>query len=90
MNTLGVAQYRAGDYKAARETLTQSIAKRGRPDASDEFFLAMTFWKLGDREQARRFLQEGVKLMKATQPPDRLLPRFQAEAEALFREPGLH
>ena len=40
-NTLGVAHYRAGDWKAALEALEKSMKLRNGGDSSDWFFLAM-------------------------------------------------
>src|SRR5262249_15890334 len=43
-NTLGVAHYRAGDWKAAVETLEKSMSLRQGGDSFDWFFLAMAHW----------------------------------------------
>jgi eukaryotic-like serine/threonine-protein kinase len=61
LNTLGVAQYRAGNYEKALETLTRSeklnaTAERG-PLPEDLAFLAMTQQQLGQKEQAKASLQ---------------------------------
>ena len=50
-NTLGVANYRAGQWKAAVEALEKSLQLQ-RDNAWDLFFLAMAHWQLGDREAA--------------------------------------
>jgi uncharacterized protein HemY len=62
-NTLGVACYRAGDWRAATTALEKSMAlyTDTSPDLTDWFFLAMANWQLGDRAQARTWH------MKATQ-----------------------
>lgn len=51
--TLGLAQYRAGDYRVARATLERSIEVRKGGDAYDGFALAMALGRLGEREAAR-------------------------------------
>src|SRR5262249_49351869 len=60
-NTFGVAQYRAGGWKAAIEALekSQSLA----PDkqlAFDGFFLAMAHWQTGQKDMARRWFGRAV------------------------------
>ena len=54
-NTLGVAQYRAGDWPAAIEALTKSMELRKGGDGFDWFFLAMAHWKLDHKEEARQW-----------------------------------
>src|SRR5262249_21231244 len=49
-NTLGVASYRAGDWKAAISSLEKSMKLRKGGTSFDWFFLAMAHWQLGDKE----------------------------------------
>lgn len=49
---MGVAQYRAGDWKPARESLEKAMSLRNGGDCADWFFLAMVHWKLGDKVEA--------------------------------------
>jgi serine/threonine protein kinase len=67
-NTLGVAQYRTGDYAQATETLRKSmeIGKGGEP--CDWFFMAMIEWQRGDKAQARSWYEKGDRWMQ-TKPP---------------------
>jgi serine/threonine protein kinase/tetratricopeptide (TPR) repeat protein len=83
-NTLGVAQYRAGDPKAAVAALQKSMQLRGGGDATDWFFLAMACWKLNDPEQARSWYQKAVRWMDQYQVKDEELRGFRAEAAALL------
>ncbi len=83
-NTLGVAQYATGDYKAAIGTLEKSMQLRKGGDSSDWFFLAMAHWQIGDKEQARKWYDQAVKWMKKNNPNDDELGRFRTEAAALL------
>ena len=83
-NTLGVAHYRAGDWKAAVEALEKSMALRSGGDGFDWFFLAMAHWQLGDKPQARSWFNRAVPRMEKMQPKDEELVRIRAEAAALL------
>jgi tetratricopeptide (TPR) repeat protein len=65
-NTLGVAQYRCGNYERALQTLEESnkrnTATKKHPDPADLAFLAMTFHRLGQKQKA----QEMLALLRAT------------------------
>ena len=53
----------------------------------DDFFLAMAYWQLGDKEQARKWYGQAVAWMKKNRPQDEELCRFRAEAAVLL---GIH
>jgi serine/threonine protein kinase/WD40 repeat protein/Flp pilus assembly protein TadD len=82
-NTLGVAQYRAGDWRGAIKTLEQAIALHGRT-SHDEFFLAMARWQLGERDEALRLYDRAIEWMQKNRPNDEELRRFRAEAAAML------
>jgi hypothetical protein len=90
LNTLGVAQYRAGQYAESVATLEKSLAAgKGESDAFDLFFLAMARFKLGQIDRARADFGRAVKWRRdhpnLTQPGwDEELDAFQAEARALL------
>jgi tetratricopeptide (TPR) repeat protein len=85
MNTLGVAHYRAGDWKAAIAALKKSVELDQRPATSfNAFFLAMAHWQIGEKEQARSWYDQGVHWMQKNAPNDEELRRFRAEAEELL------
>jgi tetratricopeptide (TPR) repeat protein len=87
-NTLGVACYRAGDFRGAIEALWKSMALRSGGDGYDWFFLAMAHWQLGDKKQAREWYEKGAKGMQTMRPEQYDLPGFKAEADVLLRING--
>ena len=58
LNTLGMAQYRAGRYRQALDTLTRSRTLNGGRQPADLAFLAMTQQRLGLSEPARHTLAQ--------------------------------
>jgi serine/threonine protein kinase/tetratricopeptide (TPR) repeat protein len=85
LNTLGVALYRAGDWKAAIEALEKAEALA--PDkelAYDGLFLAMAHWQLGHADEARTWYDRSVAWMEQRDPKNEELVRFRAEAAALL------
>jgi serine/threonine protein kinase/Tfp pilus assembly protein PilF len=87
-NTLGVAQYRAGDWPAAVAALEKSMQLRQGGDASDWFFLAMAHWQAGAKGKARPWYDRAVRWMEEHQSKDEELGRFRAEAATLLGLPG--
>ncbi len=83
-NTLGVAHYRAGDWKQAVEPLTKSMELGKGGDGNDWYILAMAHWQLGDKTQARSWYDKAVPWMEKNQPKNEELVRFRAEAAALL------
>jgi WD40 repeat protein/predicted Ser/Thr protein kinase len=86
LNTLGVAQYRAGRYREALATLTESerlnALKYGASHPDDLAFLAMTQHQLGKTEEAQATL---ARLRQIAQGP-----RWSSheQAQASLREAG--
>ena len=68
LNTLGVAQYRVGQFREALATLTESdrltSAKAGGSIVADLAFLAMSRHQLGEKDQARADLGRLREKMK--------------------------
>jgi superkiller protein 3 len=83
-NTLGVAQYRAGDLKAAVVALEKSMELRHGGDSNDWFWLAMARIRLGEEAKARESYDRAVQWMDTNQPNDEVLSRLRDEASELL------
>jgi hypothetical protein len=93
LNTLGLAQYRVGDFAEAKGTLARSLALqgdlRGRESPVNLAFLAMTCHQLGEREEALDYLQRLRKCMSDSKFGIYLENRMiRKEAEELIASPG--
>jgi tetratricopeptide (TPR) repeat protein/tRNA A-37 threonylcarbamoyl transferase component Bud32 len=82
LTTLGVACYRTGDWKSAREALEQSLELR-RNHPFNWLPLAMTCWQLGDRDEARTWYDKAVQWRKKRKPNE-VIQGFFEEAEKLL------
>jgi serine/threonine protein kinase/tetratricopeptide (TPR) repeat protein len=60
-STLGMAHYRAGNYPAALAALEKASQLRSESDRCSFFFLAMTHWQLGHKEEAIRWYERAVR-----------------------------
>jgi serine/threonine protein kinase/WD40 repeat protein len=93
LNTLGVAQYRAGQHAEAIATLEKSLAAgKGQTDGFDLFFLAMARYRLGQVVQAGADFDRAMKWKRDHPNPSQPgwaeeLDSFQAEARALLDGP---
>jgi uncharacterized protein HemY len=82
--TLGLVQYRAGDWKAAATALEKSMTLGQSDVAFLSFHLAQAHWRLGDKEQARRWYDRAVRQMDKKMSNDEGLRRLRAEAAELL------
>jgi serine/threonine protein kinase len=87
-NTLGVAQYRAGQWREAITSLEKAMEPRKGGDSGDWLFLAMAHWRLGEKEEARRWYNKADKELKKFEYPRVEEGRWLAEAAALLRVKG--
>ncbi len=83
-STLAAAYYRSGEWKAAIAALEKSMELRKGGDSTEWFFLAMTHWRMGNKEEARKRYDQAVQWMDKNQPTDEELRRFRAEAAELL------
>jgi tetratricopeptide (TPR) repeat protein len=89
-NTLGLAHYRNGNWREAVAALEKSMRLGSGGDSFDRFFLAMAHWKLGDKEQARKWYSLAIQWMENNEQHSRTeelrqdLARFHAEAATLL------
>jgi serine/threonine protein kinase/tetratricopeptide (TPR) repeat protein len=86
---LGVAQYRNGDYKAAIAALERLMELRKGGVWGGGFFLAMSHWQLGNKDEARRCYEKEVEKMGEPAGPgdttsDEERNRIRAEAAELL------
>ncbi|MGE0697196.1 MAG: protein kinase [Pirellulales bacterium] len=84
-NTLGVAQYRAGQWEESIASLTK--AEELAPDKHSGFnwfFQAMSNWQLDQKDEARTWYDKSVEWMEKNQPKNEELLRFRAEAKQLL------
>jgi serine/threonine protein kinase/WD40 repeat protein len=92
LNTLGVAEYRAGRYAEAIATLERSLAVNGGQfEGFDLLFLAMSHHRRGHRDEARNYFHravtwlKGPKNLSAQQAQE--LADFRSEAEEVLARP---
>src|SRR5262249_1398202 len=89
-DTLGAAQYRAGHYRQAVETLLPNLqTSDDRALARNLYFLAMSHQQLGETAMARTYFEWAARWSRihkdlySTHADE--LRMFHAEAEALFK-----
>jgi serine/threonine protein kinase len=90
-HTLGVAHSRLGHWKEALACIEQSRQLQQQPgvrpqppDSFDRFFEAMAYSGLGDKANARRCYDEGVRWMEENAPDHPDLRRFRDEAAQML------
>jgi tetratricopeptide (TPR) repeat protein len=86
-NTLGTAQFYAGDWLSAVNSLRKSAELGDGGTGFDHFFLAMTFDRLGDHDTALDSFRRAVEWMDLNSPDHPDLQGIRAQAAAML---GLH
>jgi serine/threonine protein kinase/tetratricopeptide (TPR) repeat protein len=89
-SSLGRAQYHAGEYRSALESLTKATDLR-TDKGPHLVFRAMVHWKLGQRAEAHRWYSEWAGRLEQTRatwegnrPLAEITDRYRAEAVALW------
>ena len=85
LSTLGVAQYRVGNWQAAVEALEKADAMIEEGDREHRMFLAMAHWQLGDKERARELYAQGAAWISEHRENSEKQIGFRAEAEELMK-----
>jgi superkiller protein 3 len=83
-STLGVAYYRAGEFKQAITAMEKSMALRKGGDSNEWFFLAMVHWQLGNKDDARKWFDRAAEWMDRNAKDNEELRRFRTEAAELL------
>jgi tetratricopeptide (TPR) repeat protein len=86
-NTLGIAQYRAGQWSAAIADLEKSMQCGAGGSAYDWFFLAMAHWKRNEPTRARTWYDKAVAHMDRLGWLGEDLFRYGTEAAQLLGRP---
>jgi eukaryotic-like serine/threonine-protein kinase len=87
-NTVGVAYYRANDWKNAIAALEKSEKLApGELVAANGFFLAMSYQQLGEKGKAQEWYGKAVEWMDKRLPKDPELLQFRAEASQVLGVP---
>ncbi len=82
LNTLGVVQYRSGEFMEAQSALTRakSLQASAAETIEDEYFLSMTFSKRGQRTRGLQALLRGLLFQLQNDPRNRDRWNFAEEA----------
>jgi tetratricopeptide (TPR) repeat protein len=83
LNTLGVAQYRGGDYEDAINQLAQAAALQPT-EVTNPIFESMAKYKLEKHDEAKEILERARSLQKDIGKPDVETSAFFKEAEDLI------
>jgi tetratricopeptide (TPR) repeat protein len=83
-NTLGVAQYRANDWRSAIDSLDKSMILRDGGDGFDWYFAAMAYWQLGEKTRAKDLYQKAEAWKRREHVTESQLTGIDQEAKTLL------
>jgi tetratricopeptide (TPR) repeat protein len=83
-NTLGVAQYRVGDWRSAVDSLDKSMMLRDGGDGFDWYFAAMAYCQLGEKSRAEEFFRRAEFWRQKEHVAPRDLTGIDQEAKLLL------
>jgi tetratricopeptide (TPR) repeat protein len=69
-NTLGVALYRAGEFRASIRAMQKAWALASTPHSDDCLFLAMAHWRLGEKGEAQRWYDRVSVMLREAKVSD--------------------
>ena len=76
-----------GNGAHAVETLKKAEERAGNGHSgSNAFFIAMSYWRLGDKDEARKWYDRAVDWMDKNQPNNEELRNFRSEATELMKK----
>jgi serine/threonine protein kinase len=81
--TLGLAHYRAGEWRSARAALEKSMELGAGGDAGDWLLLAMTAWQQGKHQQARAWYDQAARWLEKNPLTDELYHHRREAADLL-------
>jgi serine/threonine protein kinase/Tfp pilus assembly protein PilF len=79
-HTLGAAEYRAGQWKAARESFDKTMTLANGGEVADWYFAAMACWRLGEADRARELFQKAEAWKASHRVPSDYLDGVDNEA----------
>lgn len=83
-DNLGVANFRAGRWKEAVESLEKANRMKSGGDLEHRMFLAMAYWQLDQRQTVSELYTQGAVWMEANHRQDELWNRIRDEAERML------
>jgi Flp pilus assembly protein TadD len=83
-HTLGFAQYRAGEGKAAVETLEKGRTLRDGGEAIDWYSLALAHTQCGEKYAAAKWFDRAEQWVAVNRPSDPQLKGIRAEVAAVM------
>jgi tetratricopeptide (TPR) repeat protein len=81
---LGITYYRAGQWREAISALEKAMELAGGGDSEEWYFLAMAYWQLGNKDEARRWYAKAAEWHEKHDPNNHEFRTFRAEAAMLL------
>jgi tetratricopeptide (TPR) repeat protein len=83
-SVLGIAYYRAGRWQEAILELEKAMELAGGGDSEEWYFLAMAYWQLGNKGEARRWYAKAAEWQDKNDPDNYEFRTFRTEAAILL------
>lgn len=88
---LGWALCHTGHWKQSIESFQKSMSLQKSPQGGDSgqwFGLAVDYWQMGDKDNARKWYAKGVEWMEKNAPQDESFLRYRSEVEKILQLPS--